>query len=164
MTVREDALAAIDQERDQWERLVAEVGEARLTEPIGVGQWTFKDLASHLNGWTNDSINRLRAQATGEPEPASAWPAHLTTDDEINDWIYQSDREKFASEVLQERAALFVRLRELVASLSDEQLTDAGQFGDLEGNSISATLTDGTFFGHFHDEHEPQVRNWLSGS
>jgi len=164
MTVREDALAAIDHERELWERLVVEVGEARLTEPIDVGLWTFKDLASHLNGWTNDSVNRLRAQANGEAQPASAWPVHMKTDEEINEWIYESDKEKFASEVLQERTAVFVRLRELVASLTDEQLTDAAQFENLRGKSISATLTDGSFFGHFHEEHESQLRSWFESS
>jgi hypothetical protein len=162
MSLREDALAAIDDERDDWERLVVDVGEARMTQSIGDGEWSFKDVAAHINGWRSYSLNRLNAEIRGEPTPAPAWPEHFTTDDEINDWIYQAEREKFASEVLKDSAANFVRLHELVAMVSEEDLADPARFPTLEGSALGPSLIDRSYFGHLHDEHEPDIRAWLS--
>jgi hypothetical protein len=46
---RAAVLAHIDSERTIWRELVAEVGEDRMDEPGPMGDWTFKDLASHLH-------------------------------------------------------------------------------------------------------------------
>ena len=44
-------LEQIERERAFWEGLVAEVGEARMLQPGATGEWTFKDVVAHLNGW-----------------------------------------------------------------------------------------------------------------
>src|SRR5215216_5178948 len=83
-------LAAIDRERDAWETLLVEVGEARMLEPGVMGDWTFKDLAAHITGWRARSLQRLEAAANGQPEPDPVWPADRGSDDEINDWIHEA--------------------------------------------------------------------------
>ena len=51
-----EVLAAIDRERDAWETLLVEVGEARMLEPGAMGDWTFKDLTAHITGWRARSL------------------------------------------------------------------------------------------------------------
>ena len=47
-TTKAALLERVRRERADWERLLAEVGEARMEEPGPMGQWTFKDLQAHL--------------------------------------------------------------------------------------------------------------------
>lgn len=159
-----EALAAIERERADWEALLAEVGEARMLEPGAMGDWTFKDLVAHITGWRARSLRRLEAAANGQPEPKPPWPASLGSDDEINDWIYEQNRERLLGEVVSESRESFARLAEIVQMLPDEALSDPGYFPWLEAQALGPAIVDGTFFGHWREEHEPDIRRWLAES
>ena len=85
----------ITREEAIWNELVAAAGD-RYDEPGPMGDWTFRNLAHHLNGWRIRTVQRLEAAAEGrEPDPAP-WPAELVNDadedatvDAINDWSYE---------------------------------------------------------------------------
>lgn len=161
--VKQDALQRIDEERAAWRALLAEVGEDRMTEPGPMGEWTFKDLASHLTGWRSYSISRLEAALRGEGDAPFPWPAVLTTDDEINDWLRQADRDRSLPDVLAEHDATYPRLRSVVEAMPDEMLTNPGAFPWLDGEALGEMVVSGRYFGHLHEEHEPAVRAWLDG-
>jgi hypothetical protein len=154
-------LAAIDRERDAWETLLAEVGEARMFEPGAMGDWTFKDLVAHITGWRARSLQRLEAAARGQREPPAPWPADLANDDEINDWIYEQNQERLLGEVVGESRESYARLAEIVQMLPDEALRDPQRFPWLEGEALGPAIAGGSFFGHFHEEHEPAIREWM---
>jgi hypothetical protein len=154
-------LEAITREQDAWETLLAEVGEARMLEPGAMGDWTFKDLVAHITGWRARSLQRLEAAARGQGEPPPPWPANLTDDDEINDWIHEQNRERLLAEVVGESRESYARLAEIIQMLPDEALTDPGYFPWLEGEALGTSITGGSFFGHLHEEHEPDIRKWL---
>jgi hypothetical protein len=154
-------LEAIEREREAWENLLAEVGEARMIEPGAMGEWTFKDLVAHITGWRARSLRRLEAAALGQPEPEAPWPASMTTDDEINDWIHEQNRDRLLGEVIGESRESYARLAEIVQMLPDEALTDPRRFPWMEGSSIADAIIGGGFFSHFHEEHEPDLRRWL---
>jgi hypothetical protein len=152
---------AVKREQDNWETLLAEVGEARMLESGAMGDWTFKDLVAHITGWRARSLQRLEAAAQGQPEPAPPWPPRLATDDEINDWIREQNRERLLGEVVGESRESYARLAEIIQMLPDEALTDPAYFPWLEGEALGPAITSGSFFGHLHDEHEPELRQWL---
>src|SRR6266487_1967756 len=107
---KSDLLAQIKRERVLWEQLVAEVGEERMLEPGATGEWTFKDVVAHLNGWRSKTLARLDAARDGNAPAAPPWPAQLDEDDDvdqINDWIYQANRERPLQEVLGEYSQSF---------------------------------------------------------
>ncbi len=159
-----EVLEAIERERATWETLLAEVGEARMLEPGPMGEWSFKDLVAHLTGWRARSLRRLEAAANGQPEPAPVWPADLSTDDEINAWIHEVNRDRLLGEVIGESRESYARLAEIVQMLPDEALTDPGYFPWLEGAALGPAITNGEFFSHYYEEHEPTVRRWLAAS
>jgi hypothetical protein len=156
MRTRDDALAQIRAERDQWHVLLSEVGEERMEEPGPMGVWSFKDLAAHLTGWRQRTIARIEAGSGAEP--ALPWPGQLTTDDEINSWIYERNRVRPLGEVLAEADQSYERLAAAVATVGDEDLLMPGRFAWMEG----APLVEADFFGHLHEEHEPSIRAWLA--
>lgn len=157
-------LETIEAERAAWQRLVAEVGEARMEEPGPMGGWSFKDLAAHITGWRERSIGRIDADSRGEGDPPPPWPVALTEDDEINAWIHDRARDRPLAAVLGEADATFPRLGAAVAALSDDELNDAARFPWAEGRSLAEAILSGVFFGHLHEEHEPDVRAWLAGA
>jgi hypothetical protein len=163
-TTRGEALAAIEREREAWEALLAEVGEDRMLEPGPMGEWSFKDLIAHLNGWRSRTLQRLEAAAHGQPEPAPPWPAQLQTDDEINDWINETNREKLLGEVIEESRESFARLAEVMQRLPDDALSDPHRFPWLEGEALGPVIARGEFAAHLHEEHEPDIRRWLAGA
>lgn len=159
-----EVLSAIERERAAWEALLAEVGEARMLEPGPMGDWTFKDLVAHLTGWRARSLQRLEAAANGQPAPAPVWPAALQTDDEINAWIHGVNKDRLLGEVVGESRESYARLAEIVQMLPEEALTDPSYFPWTEGNALGEVIASGAFFGHLHDEHEPDIRRWLDAS
>ncbi|TXG80194.1 MAG: DinB family protein, partial [Thermomicrobiales bacterium] len=83
----------IEEERTDWEALLADVDPDRIDEPGVNGNWSFRDVTAHLLAWRDGGIRLLEAEARGEPEPPTPWPAALTGDDEINAWLFQRDRD-----------------------------------------------------------------------
>jgi hypothetical protein len=158
---RKRIVADIQAERAWWADLVNEIGEDRMTEPGPMGDWTFKDLASHLLGWRDRTIARLEAAAAGRDEPPNPWPAELgdEEDDPINAWIHERTRDRPLRDILDDVDRSYERLASAIAALPDVLLIRPGAFPWLDGEA----LADAEFFGHLHDEHEPAIRAWLDG-
>ena len=155
-------LEQIDREQAFWEQLVDEIGEERMQEPGATGDWTFKDVVAHLNGWRTLTLARLDAARHGQASVAPPWPAHLNEEDdveEINDWIYQANRDRPLREVLDEYGSSFQRMRDAVAAISERDLTEPGRYLWLGDAPLSIVITHS--FGHLHEEHEPALRDWL---
>ena len=155
---KDRVLQRIEAERALWRDMVEEVGEDRMEEPGPMGDWTFKDLASHLLGWRNRSIARYEAAAAGRPEPAPPWPADLEGDDEVNPWIREQHLNRPVREVLDDVDQSYVRLAKAIDSLPVEMVVEPDVFPWLEGESVAQV----ELFGHLHDEHEPSIREWLA--
>lgn len=153
---KERLLARIDNEREQWQRLVAEVGTARMEEPGPMGEWTFKDLAAHLTGWRERTLARLEASPGQEPQ--LPWPEELTGDEEINVWLHERDHDRPLDDILLEADNSHERLASAIRALPEEDLITPGRYPWLGDE----TLADADFFGHLHEEHEPDVRRWLA--
>jgi hypothetical protein len=157
-------LEQIDRERAFWEQLLAEIGTERMLEPGATGDWTFKDVVAHLNGWRTVTLARLHAAQQGQAPAAPPWPADFDENDEddvdrINEWIYQSNRDRSLQAVIDEYSDSFQHMRAAVTALSDQELTERGRFPWLEGHALGDVIT--STFGHLHEEHEPVLRAWL---
>ncbi len=168
-TTKGEALAAIERERAAWDTLLGEIGEDRMLEPGPMGEWTFKDLVAHLNGWRNHSLAKIEAVAHGQEAPDPAWPAELGAGDDdderidrINDWIHEQNADRLLTEVLQESREGYARIAAIVEMLPEADLDDPARFPALDGTALGPELVSGDFFGHLHEEHEPAIRAWLA--
>ena len=157
---KDQLLSALQNEQAGWKRLLDDIGEARMIEPGVAGEWSIKDIVAHLTCWRRRTVGRFQAALKHEPEPAPPWPPHLhetTTDDEINAWIYASNRDRPLTDILQESDVVFQQLVDTLSAFPEAELLDPQRFGWLEGEPWNGA----TFFGHFHEEHEPDMRAWL---
>jgi hypothetical protein len=160
-----ELLNVLRERNQQWAALLDEIGEARMDQPALPNQWSIKDLVAHVTGWQPRLIGNLQAAQRGEPAPPSPFPAHLKTEDEINAWIYESNRGRSAREILDESRQSFQQLLAVIESLPEdiriEELPQGGRIFHLVwlGNERFPVAE---FFDHFRDDHEPDVSAWLA--
>ena len=149
----------------QWDVLLDQIGPAHMEQPGVNGEWSMKDVLAHLTGWNRWLVVRLQAAGRGGSEPPPPWPAHLETEDEINAWIYETNRERSVRAVLDETQHVLQQLQTFVESLPEdvkiEQVHDGGRVFHLVWLN-DQRFPVGEFFDHFHDDHESDVRAWLA--
>jgi hypothetical protein len=86
-------------------------------------------LSSFVNtGWRRRTVGRLQAALRGDPEPTPPWPAHLQTDDEINAWIYQTNRDRSVREALDDSRQVFQQLLAAIEAFPEAELLDPQRF------------------------------------
>lgn len=155
----------LQEEHQQWERLLEQVGLTDMDQPGVNSQWSFKDLVAHLTPDNRRLVANLQAIQRHEPEPPPPWPAHLQTDDEINAWIYETNRERSVHQVLDESHQVFQQLLTLVKELPEDVKIDTVHQEDRMRYLVhldDQRIQPGYFFDHFHADHEQDVRAWLA--
>ena len=158
---KKQLLAEMQSEQAAWLALLDEIGEENMTQPEVAGGWSIKDIVAHLTGWRRRTVLRFRAALDSTVDMTPDYPAELDEDDEvdqINAWIYKANRDRPLADVLNDSREVFQQLVAEVSALSDEQLNDPQRFPWLEGERLTGAF----IFGHFHEEHEPAMRAWLS--
>ena len=157
-------LDELSDEQAQWEALLRDIGEENMTQPDVAGGWSIKDIVAHLTGWRRRTVERFRAALRNEP-PRQIWPAELGTDaeldaeddittDRVNAWIYAANRDKSVADVRRESRETFDQLVETLAAFPEAELRDPANFPWLDGEAWNGAA----FFGHFHEEHEADMR------
>jgi hypothetical protein len=158
MRTKAEAVAALGADQQFWRDLAARVGPDRYTEPGPMGEWTFGDMAGHLVGWRNRTINRLEAFASDQPEPPNPWPAELEGDDDaVNDWIHAEHAGRSAEQLVADYDGSYDRMIAALERTPDAKLTDPDALEWIDGALVDADFTD-----HLHEEHVPSVEAWLS--
>lgn len=162
---KQELLEKIQQEAAIWEAFLAEVGEERMEQPGAMGEWTFKDAVAHLSGWRGNTLAQLEAAARGDAAQPRYWPGDWDEEsdegvEQINQWMYAENRDRPLYEVLDESRYQFRQLAQLIDSFTESDLTSPDRFAWRKGKPLAA-LVDSTF-GHFHEEHEPGLREWLA--
>jgi hypothetical protein len=144
--------------RSNWETLLAEAGEARLTEPGVEGDWSLKDIMAHITYFETWATNCLMAIRRGEPLPQSEYKG-LSVDEE-NALIYERLRALPLAAVLRDSRISFQRSLESVQGLHDNDLYDL-EFTRAYG--VDWTVHDllaGDTYEHYQDHIAP-ARAWL---
>jgi hypothetical protein len=155
---RAELIAQLNSEQEAWEGLLGQIGEDRMEEPGVAGEWSVKDIVAHLTAWRRRTVGRLEAAAQGRPEPAHEWPADLHDDDEVNAWFHARDRAKSLRQTLAESRRVFEQLRSAIEKMPEDTLERPERLPWLQGAPVSGAA----FFAHFHDEHEADMRAFLS--
>ena len=150
-------LTELRNEQAAWEALLDEIGEAHMTQPEVAGGWSIKDIVAHVTGWRRRSVRRFQALLHHVPDFSPPWPKELREDDEINAWMYESNRDRPLADVLSDSREVFQQLVETLDAFSEEELQDLRRLLGLEEEPVSGSM----FFAHFHQEHEPDMRAWL---
>jgi hypothetical protein len=165
MMNKAELLNWLQEEYQNWQALLDQIGPARMEQPGVNGDWTMKDLVAHMAYWQPRLTTRILAAQRGEPQPPPPWPAHLQTEDEVNAWIYETHRDRPVREVLEDTKQIFQQFLTVIEGLPDDVRVDVIRHNDRTYYLLwlgETRFPAGEFFDHFHDDHEPDVRAWLA--
>jgi uncharacterized protein (TIGR02246 family) len=155
MYMKEHILAALREQFNRWEELLAGLKDEQIRAPQTFGDWSIKDVVVHLWAWQQRSIARLEA-ALADKEPVfPKWQPGLDPDaagsaDQVNAWIYNTYREQSWESVYQNWHDGYLRLLSLAEQISERDLLDTSRYTWLEGYSLVLILL--ASYDH-HQEH-----------
>lgn len=155
-------LTTLLEKYQDWEGLLDRIGPTRMEEAGVNGDWSMKDIVAHLTGWNRGLVARLRAAAQSESEPTLPWPEHLEDEDDINAWIYKTNRDRSLTGVLDDMHQVHEQLLAAV-----EALPEGARFELIEPKFLVVWVGEkryhlSEFFDHFEDDHRPDVDAWLA--
>jgi len=159
---KSELLNWFQEEHQQWELLLAAIGQKRMDQPGIGGEWSMRDIIAHLTVWQKKLVDQFKAALDGQPEPPPPWPRELRTEDDINAWIYETNRGKNVPQVLEDAHQVFEQMRALVQDLPDNARIETieSKFHVVYVNDQRFAV--GEFFYHFYDDHQADVYAWLS--
>ena len=158
-------LASLRAERERWEALLAEVGEARMTTPGVAGEWSVKDLLGHLAAYFRYWGAQLRGATTGVPPTpldlfdTETTPERAATFDEQNAAIQALYAPLPLAVVLAKWREAVDLLTEAVAALTEEDVATPGRFAWAGDRPLPEAMAEDTY--EHAREHAAAVRAWL---
>ena len=163
MNMKDHIVAALREEFDQWEELLANLSEEQLTTPHLNSKLSTKDVVAHVWAWQQISIVRMEAAVHDrEPEfPESPPEFDLDTEnnvDGINAWFYKTNRDHPWSTIHQNWREGFLHFLELGEVMAERDLLDSGRYSWLKGYPLAFVLV--ASYDH-HQEHLDGLRAWL---
>ncbi len=150
-------LAALRRERAAWEALLAEVGalgEARMTQPGVIGEWSIKDIIAHITWYEREMVGLLRMHAL------AGSPLWQLPHGQRNTALFEELRGKPLADVLADARQAFAELLALVEGLAEDDLHDAARYHDMPPDWIPWEVLAGNSYTHY-PQHAPLIRAWL---
>jgi uncharacterized protein (TIGR03083 family) len=152
-------LAELRAARTEWQALMAEVGEARMTEPGATGVWSVKDVTAHLTAYNRWFVNASEAHFRGELPPPDGTEG--MDFEERNQVYHQRAQHLSLAEVLAEWEEVYQRLLEVVEAHTEEFLTQPQRFEGVPEPVEVWKMLDGDGYGHYR-EHAQVIRERLA--
>ena len=154
MNNKKQSLELLEDIFHRWERLLASMSDEQFTDPQQSSALSIKDEVAHLWAWQQRSVARIEAFLNHSEPQYPEWPGTPDPDtgdvDEVNAWIYETNRNKPWSKVHEDWREQFQRLLQLVENVPKEDLVAPARYAWMEGYPLSATL-EGTY--EHHEEH-----------
>ena len=156
-------LAALREQFNSWEQLLASLSEEQLTAPHFDFDWSIKDVIAHLWGWQQISIARMEAGVQDQEPQFPTWINELgdiweEDANQTNARIYQNFHEQSWSIVHKNWQEGFLRFLEAGNKISERDLLDGDKYPWLRGYSPAFILV--ASYDH-HQEHFEKLLAWL---
>ena len=163
MNMKDHILAALREQFERWEKLLATLTEDQITAPSFDLGWSIKDVISHLWGWQQISVARLEGGTLDREPEFPKWVMELhgvweENANQTNARIYEINHEQPWSEIYQNWSDGFLRFLELGNKISEKDLLDGDRYSWLNGYSLALILV--ASYDH-HQEHFEKLTNWL---
>lgn len=161
---KEEILEMLRDEFTRWEKLLSSMSEEQISEPHLPSNLSVKDVIAHLWAWQQRSIARMEAALRNREPEFPMWPGTLNPDsedppDQINAWIYETNREKSWSSVYKDWRDGFLRFLESGEEIPEKDLLNPGRYAWLEGYSLADVLL--SSYEHHHVDHLVPLLAWL---
>jgi hypothetical protein len=142
-------LTMLQENHALFQRSLAKVSEAQMTQPLAEGQWAGKDILAHLTTWNHRLIGWLLDAAWSTmpviPEPGATW-------DDVDRLNAATFAQTHHLPLIDVRAAFdgsCQDLLELVQAFTEEELTDPQLYDWLKGQPLWRRIARGPGYGHY---------------
>lgn len=162
---KRELIAMHESEFETWERLLASLSTAQITNPSLPDGLSVKDTIAHLGAWQQRTIARLEAALHGHEPHFPQWPVALdeaeSSDavDRANAWILETQRDRPWTDVHQEWRKGFLHFLELVRAIPESDLRPEGKLAWVAEYQLLAGHA-GSYDYH-HAEHRRLLEAWL---
>lgn len=152
--LRDELLNALRDSRAQMEAALSGLADAHLTEPGALGDWSVKDILSHLTAWEAEAVTALARVKRGlKPGKIPSAPAEV---DALNAKWYKENKRRPLDRVLADFRGVRAQMLRQVEGLSDKELAEPRPW---MGNESLADMIRSETFEH-EAEHLPQLLEW----
>jgi hypothetical protein len=163
MSMKEHILAALREQFDRWEELLASLSEEQITTPRFDYDWSIKDVMAHLWAWQQISIARMESGVLDHEPEYPKWIMNLGEDweanaDRVNALTFETNHEKPWSALNQNWRVGYLRFLEIGKEISERNLLDGDRYPWLKGYSLAFILV--ASYDH-HQEHLEKLLAWL---
>ena len=163
MNMHEHILAALREQFNQWEELLASLSEAQIHAPHLPSHWSTKDEIAHLRAWQQRTIARLDAVRLDREPEYPQWLPGVNPNtpegvDQINDWLYETYRAQPWEKVHQDWRDGYLRFIEAGRQIEEKDLLDSSRFAWLSSHPIVLSLL---YSYDHHQEHLDKLKAWL---
>lgn len=141
--------------RAAWDGLLAQVPEDQLTVPGASGAWSVKDIIAHITWHEHEMIGMLDGHTL---ENGSDW--WLLPTEERNAAIYEENKDRPLTEVMNEAPEVYQGMLTFVVTLSDEELHDPSRFAHMPADWVPWQIIASNTFGHY-EQHTPDIQAWI---
>lgn len=151
-----DLLEALETSHEHLLSLIDGLSPDELTQPGAVGEWSVKDILSHLLIWEAETIKLLyMARLNRKPDTA-----HFKTmsDDEQNAIWQKQFKDRPYELVWNDYASIRDQTIERISDFSDADLNNPKLFPWMQGSSLSQLLE--SFILQHEAEHTSALQRW----
>jgi hypothetical protein len=163
MNMKGHVLAALKEQFDRWEELLASLSEEQITAPHFDFDWSIKDVMAHLWVWQQISIARMEGGLNNREPELPKWIVNNIENweedaDRVNAVTFETYHEKPWSEIYRNWRDGFLKFLDLGNKISERDLLDGDRYSWLEGHSLAFILV--ASYDH-HQEHLEKLNNSL---
>jgi hypothetical protein len=161
MNHRSELFAALKEDFQRWEGLLAGLDEEQVLAPLPSSHWNTKDVIAHLRAWQQVSIARLEAALSNEEPEFPEWLGGRDPDAEddvhkCNESIYQAFREDPWASVHRLWKQGFLRFLDLAETIPEQDLLQVSGYSWLKEYPLSAVISNS------HDHHKEHFEALLA--
>ena len=153
---KEEILDALEDEREQFLEAIEGLSDETLQEPGVLGEWSIKDLMSHISAWEAELVKLLWQVQQGQ-KPSSIHFS-MPNKDEINRQWYQDTRSRPLDRVYADFQAVRKQTTRRIEAISDKVLNDAQRYPWLNSHPLWSWVANDSF--RHEDEHIAHIREW----
>jgi hypothetical protein len=137
--------------RSRFDALLATFTDEQMTQPGTEDDWSLKDVIAHISWHERQMVDMLRARSLEEGVGSDLWELPLH---ERNWAIYDSNRDRSFEDVRSESRQVYAELVELLAGLSEEDLTNPAHYKDMPDDWEPWRLIASNTYEHYDDHAE----------
>lgn len=163
MNMKEHILAAMKEQFDGWEELLASLSEAQISAPLLPTDWSVKIVIAHLWTWQQRSVARFQAALLDQEPQFPQWIPGMDPDvegiaDQVNALVYETNRDRSWRSVNQDWRNGYLRLLKLGGAIDEINLLSFDRYAWMHGIPLAFILT--ASYDH-HKEHHEKLLAWL---